>query len=237
MALRQTSHRDRILKNAAILFAQNGYQRTGMAALERAIGLGRGALYYHIGDKEALLHEISLAVSNGMADFAEELFEKGLPADEMLRTLIRGVMRLISDNKAEVTVFYREFAWLTGDRRREVMASRARFESAWHQTLIKGEADGVFHPTTPVVRKGLLGMINYSYLWFHPEGELTAEEVADQFTDVILDGVLRDPSRAVGGNRTAGNDGTGRITVPAPVDRNAASGGAATDGKRPETQA
>lgn len=225
MALRQTTHRDRILKEAANLFAKNGYQRTGMAALERSIGLGRGALYYHIGDKEALLHEISLAVSDGMADFAEKLLEKDLPADEMLRTLIRGLMRLIADNKAEVTVFYREFAWLTGDRRREVMASRARFESAWHGTLIKGEADGVFKPTTPVARKGLLGMVNYSYLWFHPQGELTAEEVADQFTDVVLGGILRGSSVSRDGNGWVGTDGALQRRVQGPMDRYATSGG------------
>lgn len=225
MALRQNTHRDRILKEAANLFAENGYQRTGMAALERSIGLGRGALYYHIGDKEALLHEISLAVSNGMADFAEKLLERGLPADEMLRMLIRGLMRLIADNKAEVTVFYREFAWLTGDRRREVMTSRARFESAWHDTLIKGEADGIFNPTTPVVRKGLLGMVNYSYLWFQPQGELTAEEVADQFTDVILGGILRGSSVSGDGNVAAGTDGAVRNRVQGPMDPNVTSSG------------
>ena len=40
-------------------------------------------------------------------------------------------MRLINDRQAEITVFYREWTWLTGERRQSVLEARDRFETAW----------------------------------------------------------------------------------------------------------
>jgi hypothetical protein len=40
--------------------------------------------------------------------------------------------------------------------------------------------------------KGVLGMHNYSYLWLRGDSRLTAEEIADEFTDVMLRGLLSD---------------------------------------------
>ncbi|MFD9459789.1 enoyl-CoA hydratase-related protein [Streptomyces sp. NPDC060027] len=50
----------RIPRAAAELFAEHGYHGTGMAQLEPAVGLQRGALYHHIGHKEALPAEVGL---------------------------------------------------------------------------------------------------------------------------------------------------------------------------------
>src|SRR5436309_3637837 len=58
-ALAKSSRREEILQIAARLFAENGYHGTGIAELGEAVGLGKGALYHHIGSKEDLLYEIS----------------------------------------------------------------------------------------------------------------------------------------------------------------------------------
>lgn len=49
---------ERIQKIAADLFATRGYRAVGVAEIGDAVGLGRGALYYHIGSKEDLLFSI-----------------------------------------------------------------------------------------------------------------------------------------------------------------------------------
>jgi len=49
---------ERIQKIAADLFATRGYRAVGVAEIGEAVGLGRGALYYHISSKEDLLFSI-----------------------------------------------------------------------------------------------------------------------------------------------------------------------------------
>jgi AcrR family transcriptional regulator len=50
-----------IARIAARLFAAQGFHGTGINELAQEVGLGKGALYYHIKSKEDLLFEISTA--------------------------------------------------------------------------------------------------------------------------------------------------------------------------------
>ncbi|HZI38020.1 MAG TPA: TetR/AcrR family transcriptional regulator [Acidimicrobiia bacterium] len=190
MPERNTATKQRILAAAAELFAENGYHGTGMGDLERAVNLGRGALYYHIGNKEALLYEISISLVEEMVTFAEELVAGPLGAEEKLRLLAHRLMRLINDRQSEITVFYREWTWLTGERRQHVLEARDRFEAACEALLEDGTRSGAFaERPSPVLVKGILGLFNYSYLWFRSSGPMTYDAVADAFVDLILHGI------------------------------------------------
>ncbi|GEL23742.1 TetR family transcriptional regulator [Pseudonocardia sulfidoxydans NBRC 16205] len=182
-------NRDRVIGTAAELFARNGYHGTGMAELGRAVELGRGALYRYIGSKEAVLYAISKDQVDKMNSHAEAVLDRDLEPRELLREMARGLLRNIADHRAEWTVFFREYNALTGERRDDVIAARERYEGYWRQALDRGVSGGALRPTPPLLVKGILGMLNYTYLWFTPEGELAPEELADLFLDALIDGI------------------------------------------------
>ncbi|GAA1386339.1 TetR/AcrR family transcriptional regulator [Pseudonocardia kongjuensis] len=184
-------NRRRVIAVAAELFARNGYHGTGIAELGRAAGLGRGALYHYIGSKEAVLYAISKDQVDSMNAAAEEVLDRGLPADELLREMARVLVRNISDHRSEWAVFFREYRALTGERRDAVVAARERYEGYWRQALDQGVRSGLLRPTPRLLVKGLLGMLNYTYLWFTPDGDLSPEELADLFLDALIDGIRR----------------------------------------------
>ncbi|MFC3052018.1 hypothetical protein [Kordiimonas pumila] len=35
----------------------------------------------------------------------------------------------------------------------------------------------------------MLGMINWTYLWFKPSGSLSSEKLADMIADILLNGI------------------------------------------------
>jgi AcrR family transcriptional regulator len=49
--------RQAIIEKAAVIFNKNGYQRTTMSTLTKALGLTKGAIYGHFADKDALAVE------------------------------------------------------------------------------------------------------------------------------------------------------------------------------------
>ena len=55
---KQNTTKERILDAAVKLFAERGYLGAGVCDLEEAVGIRRGALYYHIESKENVLFEI-----------------------------------------------------------------------------------------------------------------------------------------------------------------------------------
>jgi AcrR family transcriptional regulator len=192
----QLGTKDRIRRVAAELFAKNGYHATGIAELSDAVQLGRGALYHHIGNKEAVLYEISKEQIEQLVHDARLVMETSDSPLEKLSVMARNLMVNIAWHTAEWTVFFREFSALTGERREEVFRAREAYEGMWRTLLQEGADAGLFEVVDAIVVKGILGMFNYSYLWFDPKGGLTPEEIADRFTRLLLDGIAVAPRRS-----------------------------------------
>jgi TetR/AcrR family transcriptional regulator, cholesterol catabolism regulator len=174
---------------AARLFAERGYHATGIAEICEATGLGRGALYHHIGSKEELLFEISAMGLDELFEVSEAIVAEPLRAGEKLRRLSRALMRNIAENRAALTVYFRELDLMSAGYRARLVERRAGYQVLWEGVLAEGVERGEFRAPDPVVVKGLLGMHNYSYLWLREDGRLTPEEVGDRFCDVLLAGL------------------------------------------------
>lgn len=185
----ELDQKERIRREAAQLFARNGYQGTGVQALSEAVGLGRGALYHHIGSKEALFEEVCTRPVQEMIEIAEAIVAKPGSAEERIRLLCRAQMRTLADHQAEWTLFQRDAMVLRGVVRERIFATRARFEAIWRQVLEEGVENREFCAFDPIAVKGILGMHNYAYLWLDPRGRLTPEEIGDIFCDLMLHGI------------------------------------------------
>jgi AcrR family transcriptional regulator len=182
------SRKAEIVRAAAELWAASGYHGTGVEELSRAVGLQRGALYHHIGSKEALLHEVGRTAIERLLETSAVDVEIAQP-EERFRRLSRGLLHDIASNLAEWTVFFREVGWLTGPQRQEIFALRERYEQRWCAALADGAAEGAFRPLDSLDVKAILGMHNYSYLWLRPDGDRSPEDIAERFSDLILDGI------------------------------------------------
>lgn len=194
-----SDQKDRIRRTAAELFARNGYHGTGVQELSEAVGLGRGALYHHIGSKEALVEDIISRHIHEIVAVGEALLAEPVGAEEKFRRLSRAQMRTLADNLAEWTVFQRDAATLRAPVRERLFAARDRFERVWTEILREGVEHGGFRELDPVSLKGILGMLNYAYLWIRPGGRLAPEEIADVFCDLLLRGIVTEERlRALG---------------------------------------
>ena len=168
----EASARERILRAATKLFATKGFHATGVAEIGEAAGVGKGALYHHIQSKEDLLYDIVMRhVEEGLVR-AEEILRSDSPPEDKLRQLCRHQLRTVAENQEEITIF---------------------FEDVWRKALREGVDRGVLRSADPVVVKGILGLINYSFVWYHPAGQLSPEQIADRLMDLILHGVLLEP--------------------------------------------
>ncbi len=188
---RKPDQKERIRRQAARLFAEKGYEGTGVEELSRAVGRGRGALYHHIGSKERLLFEIVTLHVIDVVEEARGVLALDATAEEKVRRLSRIMMATVAAHRPEWTVFFRDIDALSGALRREALAVRAAFEDVWVEVVRQGVRDGEFRELDPVVVKGLLGMHNYSYVWIRPRGRLTPEQIADIFCDVLIGGIRR----------------------------------------------
>lgn len=160
-----------------------------MSQIETAVDMKRGALYHHIGNKEALLFEICRTQVDAMIASAEEILQTTEDPDQQLRQVARRLLRNIVEHRAEWTVFYRDYHALTDDRLAALVERRERFELLVAGMVERGVKSGMFWQIDPVATKGILGALNLTYTWLTPDGRLSPEDVADIFVDLFIEGL------------------------------------------------
>jgi AcrR family transcriptional regulator len=187
-----------IVQAAVKLFALHGYHGTSVQDICDAAAIGKGSFYHHIHSKEEVLFEIHNIFADPIIALAEELARDDKPAPAMLSDLGRALLRLVTDYNDYVTVFYREFYVLTGRYKDAIIDKRKRFEALVRDMLRRGADEGTLKEVDNVFVNGYLGMLNYSYVWYHPGGRLTPEQVADVFLDALLSGISKAPHQRAG---------------------------------------
>src|SRR5580765_8159846 len=101
--------RQEILRTAARLFQQRGYDATSMNDVAAALKLSKGGLYHHFQSKDEILFELM----NHAMDITEQRVVapvKAIPhPEERLRTLIRRhIAVVLSERDREITVMLHE---------------------------------------------------------------------------------------------------------------------------------
>lgn len=182
----RTETQAKIIAAATELFAQQGYHATGVAELGRAVGLGAGALYHHIGSKEELLLTIVRAHLEDVLAFGTQLLAAEGTAVAKLHELAREHMRLVAHRRTELLVMLREVDSLTGQRRADMLALRDAVEGVWDEVVRRGAAAGELADLDPMFVKVLLGAMNYTLFWFKPDGPQSPEQLADRILDMLL---------------------------------------------------
>jgi len=184
------ARRDAIVDTSARLFARRGYHATGITELCEANELGRGALYHYIGSKEELLAAIHDQVMDEVMACAERVAQTGGSPSAQLAQHGEELLDVIHRYPDHVWVFLHEFPALTGERAAQFRERRRAYEERIEAVLRAGVASGEFrHLDAWLTARAWLGMHNYTYLWLHPGGRLSARDVASPFAQIFLRGI------------------------------------------------
>lgn len=184
------ARRDAIIDTSAKVFARQGYHATGIAELCEANDLGKGALYHYIGSKEALLAAIHDRVIDEVMIGAERVGRLRGSASDQLAAHGTELLDVIHRYPDHVWVFLHEFPALTGERAAQFRQRRRAYEREIEEVLRAGIDAGEFRVMDPfVVARAWLGMHNYTYLWLHPDGKLSARDVATPFAEIFMHGI------------------------------------------------
>jgi AcrR family transcriptional regulator len=187
--------RDDILRTAAQQFGELGYDRARLEDVARALGMKKGSLYYHISSKEDLLFVIHDRLIDELTGNTVTALEQAEGVEEQVRAALRAAMRLIAEHQQEVTVFLHERHVFNSERWRSIRAKRDAYEQLVAGVFEAGRATGELRPLPiSLVTKGMLGMVNWGYQWFHSDGEFSADDIADVFADIVLSGLLKNTS-------------------------------------------
>ncbi|WP_457423365.1 TetR/AcrR family transcriptional regulator [Roseateles sp. P5_E7] len=187
-----------ILAAAAALFADQGFSATSMNQVAEACGVAKPTLYHYFEDKQALLAQICDSHVHALLALVNEVKAQQLPPDEQLRALIHNFTRAYAGAQAQHQVLTSEIKFLAETERGRLLDVERRVvnEFAAALSLVRPELkDAKLHKPLTML---LFGMINWTFTWLRPDGELSHDALAALVSDLFFGGLgavqLRQPA-------------------------------------------
>jgi len=182
---------DDIVAAAAKVFRTKGYHAATVRDIAEEVGILKGSLYHHFESKEALLY---LVVKEPIAQMYRTMVEIAAAdgtAAEKLQRAISAHLEAFDRHYPHLFVYLREREAVKRRFREMIGFSPKEYERCWQQILRDGIENGEFRPDLDirVASYGLLGMLNWSYKWYDPQGRLSVQKVAEEFTALALAGL------------------------------------------------
>ena len=180
-----------ILDASAQIFSQKGYHGTSMQDIAMAVNLQKASLYHHVSSKQEILFDLlNRGLDLLITQVEEAVAEPGSP-DQRLRKATKAYLSTMTEYQDLASVLLLEYRSLEPDYHDRHIPRRDRFEQIWRELIREGMEAGIFtcdHPSLSA--RALLGALNWTVTWFRSDGPMSAEEIADQISNLFLMGLI-----------------------------------------------
>jgi AcrR family transcriptional regulator len=162
-----------------------------MQDIADAVDLQKASLYHHFESKQEILIALldhALDLINGRL---EAVLKQPLPPDEKLRKAIISYLKTIAENQNLSAVLLLELRSLDPELKAKHASRREQFERIWRDIIVEGRDAGKFTSVDPsLTGRAILGVMNWSVTWYRRDGQRSAEEIANLFADLLLQGLM-----------------------------------------------
>jgi len=186
---------EEILLVSARLFREKGYMATTMEDIAAELYITKPALYYYIKTKHDLLYEICESAINRLMEGVKEIGDSMGTPEERLRDMVKLHVNMFSKHGDIINVYLADEGELPPEKRDYIRGRSREYEAIYREIIRDGINEGVFRDVdVRMVVRAISGMCNWPSSWYRPDGKMTADEIADVFLDLILNGCRRQPA-------------------------------------------
>lgn len=186
-----------ILDIGARIFAEKGYDGTSMRDIAVAAGVSKALLYHHFSSKDDIYARISFNSTRNLYDYVEAQIPAEGSAADKVRAFMIAAATFFAENRSAWIAASTAF-WTDPDRHRmeRRIARRRAFEQRLRGLIREGVESGEFREIDPAAAGRLiLSGINWMHRWYDPKGAMSAEEIVNQYADIVVHGLAcRQPS-------------------------------------------
>lgn len=182
--------RQKILEAAAQIFSHKGYHATSMSDIASAVNLQKASLYHHVASKQEILLSLLDEALEIVTRRISAVITSQAPSEEKLQQAICAYLTTLTEQRDLAAILLLEHRSLSPDLHKRHIPRRDRFEQLWKDLLQSGVEERKFHiQNVPLTTRALLGVMNWVVTWYREGGELTIQEIANQYADMILNGI------------------------------------------------
>lgn len=184
--------KNKIMLQSIELFEKKGFKETSIQDIVDALGVTKGTFYYYFSSKQQLLMDIHLMYIQDLLNQQEKiLLEDSKDCKTKLRDCIQLLIKQIRTNGQEASVYMREMRNLLEEDLQKIKNMRDEFRFNFQKIVELGMESGEFRKELrpDMTALGLLGMCNWSYFWYDPDGVVPEDELIDIYIEIALNGI------------------------------------------------
>ena len=190
--IRYNEKRDKILLNAAKLFAKNGYENVSMEEIAAKLKLNKATLYYYFKSKDEIFFMIQMQAIEQANEVLKKVLSSNAGPQEKLREAIKSHVRIVTRDYITGTFRQRELV-LPNKLMVKVIAARNRFEKNFEKIILEGVEEGIFQKENwKLSVLSILGALNAILRWYSPKGTLSADEIGEAISGFAIKGISLD---------------------------------------------
>lgn len=184
--------KEKILLAAVKLFSKKNFDSITINDIVQEASVSKGSLYYYFPSKELILYEV---ISRGMLitiPHAKKIYDSELSLREKLRETIKSHIFNSLVNIDYVSIAFRDRSKLEEPFRSKYIKLRDEHQSYFEGIVKMGVDQGLFPQlNVKLATYAILDLCNGPVRWFKPNGSLKPEQIAEEYSNLICDLMMR----------------------------------------------
>ncbi|WP_101846067.1 TetR/AcrR family transcriptional regulator [Halobacillus sp. Marseille-P3879] len=184
--------KDKMIDTCIALFGRKGFRETSIQDIVDANGMTKGTFYYYFKSKEDVLVYIHDTFISDLLTKQEKINRNiEWSSREKLYAVVEMMIENIAEGADSAMVFFREIRNLSDKKTGEILPKREQFQKNIQSIIEEGINRGEFRSDlrADMLSYAILGIANWSYFWYEPDGEVKEKELTDIYMNIILQGI------------------------------------------------
>lgn len=183
--------KEKIIDASVQLFDEKGFSETSIQDIVNVIGVTKGTFYYYFQSKQELLKDIHLRYIEDLLTKQSAILGANMDVKSKIHQIIYMLIKNIKTKRQSARIFFREMRNLSDDHIDQIMKKRDLFRIHFQGLIETGIENGSIKETfrADMLTFGILGVTNWSYYWYNPDGPVGEKELSDLYLEMILNGI------------------------------------------------
>ncbi|APG48002.1 TetR/AcrR family transcriptional regulator [Phaeobacter porticola] len=183
--------RAQILKSAAKVFAEQGFDRASMTQLARECGISKANIYHYYDSKDAVLFGVLDTYLSDLRDRVCSVDVSALSPDQRLRRIVSEILLAYQGADHEHQVQISAMGALPEEQQKLLRAYQRELVQLVSGALAGVADEGIAKDPAKLraATMSVFGMLNWYYMWNSGAGSEAREDYAQMVADLTMNGI------------------------------------------------
>lgn len=179
-----------IMDRAAALFAEVGYANAKLQTVATACGATKSMLYHYFSSKDELLSALLIEHLEQLLGDIEDVVASDLSPEERFRRFITIYVQKSAASRQRHVSAMNDVKYLPEEKQAPIIELEREVIGAAADVLGRMRPDRTAADVKTHTML-LLGMLNWTDLWFDPEGRLSPDQLCETISRLFLHGFMK----------------------------------------------